>query len=832
MNSLFKINLTKSLSEGWQLNEDGSQETFDAKVPGCVHLDLMNQKVISDPFLRENEREVQWVSEKNWNYQLIFLVDKEIISRKYTKLKFYGIDTYADIYFNGVKIIEANNMFHPWEFDVSNLINLGKNNIRVQFRSPLKEIRPRMEKLDFKLPADNDQAGGTSPYTRKAPYHYGWDWGPCLITSGLWKKVELISFNSTRVEYISLNQLQCNSSIAELCVEIELFSDVKKKYIIYLEEESKNIKKQFKFNTSRGNNKFVNKIKVIKPQLWWPSGHGGQHLYNFKIRIQSDDFDETYEKRIGIRNVLIKRDKDRGGKSFAIHVNGVPIFSKGANWIPADSFTTRMTRENYKSLLGDAVKANMNTLRVWGGGIYEPECFYELCDEMGIMVWQDFMFACSLYPADNKFLKSVETEAIYQVKRLKNYASIILWCGNNEIAWAWHNWGWKDNLPKSLWEDYKLLFHKILSEICKENDPMRLYWPTSPGHMIEAPKEGQVYGRGDNHFWGVWHGGEDFDAYEKNVGRFMSEYGMQSFPELKTIKEMTNSSDLNIDSRVMKSHQKASLGNKNVIMYLEKYYSKPINFESLLVISQIMQAEAIKVAVESHRRRMPYCMGTLYWQLNDCWPGASWSSMDYRGRWKALHYAAKNFFEPVSVSIKKNNDQVEIYGVNDINHSIIAELIYEVVDFNGEIIKAFLKPIKLNPVSALKILTFNISELIDDQKKTSTLIRASLKNKSKLLSQNEFYFVKPKELQLQKPNFNFEYKASSEVVTLIIKAHTFMYKVFVICNNADGLFSDNFFDMIPNGIRKITFKKTKKSNLKYENLIFKMSSYYELVHKS
>ena len=824
-------NLVKNLSEGWQFKREGSNKFFSAEVPGCVHLDLIKHGMIPDPFFRENEKEVQWVSDTNWNYQLTFSADDKTISKKYNKLIFYGIDTYADIYFNGEKIFEADNMFHPWEFDVSKLIKGGQNRIEIQFRSPLKEVEPVMEKLDYKLPADNDQAGGTSPYTRKAPYHYGWDWGPCLVTSGLWKKVELISFNSTYVENISFNQLRCDASIAELAIEVEFFSNSKQKYHISVEEETKNIREEFEISALKGNNNFFEIIKIIKPELWWPSGHGKQYLYNFKIKIHSVDFNDAYEKRIGIRDVLIKRDKDKDGESFAISVNGKPIYSKGANWIPADSFTTRIKRENYKSLLGDAVKANMNTLRVWGGGIYEPDCFYELCDEMGIMVWQDFMFACSLYPADVKFLKSVEREATYQVKRLKDYASIILWCGNNEIAWAWHNWEWKENLPEHLWEDYKLLFHKTLPDVCKKYDPKRLYWPTSPGHTTEAPEEGQAYGGGDNHFWGVWHGGEDFDAYEKNVGRYMSEYGMQSFPELKTIKEIAHSSDLAINSGVMTSHQKASLGNKNVIMYMEKYYSKPINFDSLLKISQLTQAEAIKVAVESHRRKMPYCMGTLYWQLNDCWPGASWSSIDYKGRWKALHYAAKNFFQPIYISIKQVKNNIEIYGMNDINHPFKGDLVVQVLDFNGESLSTLKKSIKLKSVSASKILTFDVGELIDDEKINRMLIRASLNNKIKQLSQNEFYFAKPKELQIPKPRFDFEYKILNGEVEIIIKAHTFIYKAFIICDKSDGLFSENFMDLIPGELKKVKFKKGKKSDHKLEDLTFIMKSYYELVHK-
>ena len=443
-------NFILDLSSGWEFKNHNSDEFLSAKVPGCVHLDLLNHNLIPEPFFGLNEKELQWISDNNWVYRLKFFVDHDLISKRYKRLTFFGIDTFASVYLNGSKIIEANNMFHPWESDLNNILKLGENIIKIDFRSPLKEISPKLKNLDYALPADNDQAGGMSPYVRKAPYHFGWDWGPCFITSGLWKKVQLVGYDSFIVNTINLNQLIVDAKLGELEIELEILSKNSTKAHIYILEESLEFERKFILDINKGINNFNKVLKVINPKLWWPAGHGEQNLYNFNIRIKSNDFDMLFDKRIGFRTAKVIREKDSEGKSFTININDTSIFSKGANWIPADSFTTRLKKEDYRFLLESVVKSNMNTIRVWGGGIYEPDYFYELCDELGILIWQDFMFACSLYPANKQFLKSVENEASYQVKILKDHPSIVLWCGNNEIAWAWHNWEWIENLPEHL----------------------------------------------------------------------------------------------------------------------------------------------------------------------------------------------------------------------------------------------------------------------------------------------------------------------------------------------------------------------------------------------
>ena len=809
-------NIILSLNDKWEFRCPNGRSFLSAKVPGCVHLDLLHHNFIEDPFVGENEKDVQWVSEKNWDYRCKFFVKEDLFLKRCKQIVFNGIDTFAKVYLNKVLIIEADNMFRPWAVDISEILKLGNNILEVQFRSPLKEILPRLKNNTYNLPADNDQAGGASPYIRKAPFHFGWDWGPCLITSGLWRTVSLIGYDFFNIESFNINQLKVDLKFAEITLETEINSKIKGEAILNVMQEDLGLNKEFKIGITKGLNKVINLLKVNNPKLWWPSGHGDQQIYNFKVNILFNGSIIKLEKQTGFRSVEIIRENDSKGESFFVKVNGKPIFLKGANWIPADSFTTRLKTEDYKSLLQSAVESNMNTLRVWGGGIYEPESFYKICDELGILVWQDFMFACSLYPASKIFLDSVEKEAIYQIQRLKSFACIILWCGNNEVADAWYNWGWKEKLPNDLWNDYKTLFHSILPRICKDYDSKRLYWLSSPGHKIEPPKEGQLYGSGDNHYWGVWHGGDDFEAFDKNIGRLMSEYGMQSYPELSTIKSFYKSKKMNIKSKVMTAHQKASLGNKNVLMYIDRYYLKPNSFESLLTLSQIMQGEAIKTAVEAHRRNMPYCMGTLYWQLNDCWPGASWSSIDYNKNWKVLHYLAKHFFKTILVTVYKGKSNIEVFVINDTDKEKMCTLLIELHDFEGDKKVLFNKNLKIIPLASKRYFFHDIRELISNKDKSQLILRVYVKEGNKILSSNNYLFSRPKELKLPRPDFRIEQKKFRDRTSLKITAKTFLYKVCLTCKNQKGQFSDNYFDMVKGEVKNISFRSEVFNNDKKE----------------
>ena len=805
------------IDQNWQFMNDSEDKWYDAVVPGSIHLDLFQNQLIPNPFKRDNEKKLQWIGEKNWTYRCDFEPKKGILNKKNQVIYFEGIDTYADIFLNGEKILSPNNMFHPWEAEISNLLKDGKNELKICFRSPTKEVSDQMGKLNYQLPADNDQAGKTSPYTRKAPYHYGWDWGPCFVTSGIWRQVSISGWDCWYVIHSSIVNTKVTPHSAQLAMELEVFSEINENATILIEEPKSETLLKISIELKKGKNFFREDFSITNPDLWWPSGHGDQPLYTFSLSVESSTNHVQVLKRIGIRDVFIKRERDEKGKSFEIHINGKPIFSKGANWIPADSFTTRIKPDDYEKLIATARDANMNTLRIWGGGIYEPDIFYELCDEMGIMVWQDFMFACSMYPAHKEFLASVEREAEYQVKRLKSHPSIILWCGNNEIASGWLSWGWKEELPSSVWDDYKKIFHDLLPNVCEKLDPERLYWPSSPGHSLTPPESDQIYGSGDNHFWGVWHGGDGFDAFEENIGRFLSEYGMQSFPEIGTIMKFAEEKDLDINSIVMKDRQKASLGTGNLIKYIEDYFSPQTDFRSIVVLSQIMQAFAIKAAVEIHRRSMPFCMGTLYWQFNDCWPAISWSSVDYFGNWKALHYHAKRFFNEIIIVIHEKEERIHISVINDKHKKVESRIKFQLSTFEGLLLHEKTFDYTITEASSEVVYSFEKKRYLKGKALSDLFIHAEISKGKKVVCDNKYYFVVPKDLNLPVSNFNYEAKNVGEMISIRIQALSFVYQLYITCNSADGVFSDNFFDLLAGETITIYFTPSEKSiDLKYD----------------
>ena len=820
--------MSQNLNVGWKLHLNNKEDWIDARVPGNVHLDHLENRKIPDPFFGQNEAELQWISDEDWTYKLMFEPDKDLMERKNIILFFHGLDTYADIFLNNIKVLSANNMFHPWSANVKDVIKDGMNNLEIHFRSPLKEVSGQMNSIDHALPADNDQAGKTSPYTRKAPYHYGWDWGPCLVTSGIWKEVELIGWEDWYVDQLQIKNKNVSKDTAELEVELTVLSDISEGISVCVRESlsGKDFKKIFRMEPGANDLSFT--ISIDNPDLWWPVGHGDQILHEFFLTIETKEREEHHERRLGIRDVKIRRDKDEKGESFEIHVNGMPIYSKGANWIPADYFVERLTRDDYKRLLNDAIRANMNTLRIWGGGIYESDHFYELCDEMGIMVWQDFMFACSMYPGNDEFLDSVEKEARYQVNRLKGYASVILWCGNNEIASGWLSWGWKEELPISVWQDYKKLFHELLPKVCHELDPERFYWPSSPGHGIDQSDEDQIYGKGDNHYWGVWHGGDEFDAFEDNVGRFMTEYGMQSFPATSTIESFADKKDRVLDSAIMNAHQKASLGTGNLMKYIEDQYRVTNDFDSVTGLSQIMQAESIRFAVEAHRRHMPYCMGTLYWQFNDCWPVISWSSIDYKGNWKALHYSARNFFKPVIVSLRDLEDVVNVHVVNDRHYGLDAVVKIGLFGFNGDLLFEDSFSMEVKQFSSCIARSIDKTVLLDGRDLSTLVLRAELTSNRESLSKSHQFFKKPKELKIPPPEFEHEVKYLNGKYEITIRSSSFLYQLHFISSQVRGVFSDNYFNMLPNEVIVIEFEPYEDEQL--EELDLKIRTLYEMMN--
>ena len=798
--------LVKNLNSGWTFKKKSDYDWLEAEVPGCIHTDLLYNRKIEDPFVGLNENKLQWIADKKWIYKKSFTLDKVIFEFENIYLLFQGLDTYATIILNETQILKTNNMFHPWQIDVRNILKKGHNEIIIEFESPIHRILPKMKHMSYEYPADNDQIQKTSPFTRKAPYHYGWDWGPAFATSGIWKPVELFCYDSVYIENIFIEQSEISKESAKIDLNIHIKSEGSHNVDLKITEPKSDINITKPVNIKKGDNHLSRRIEISRPDLWWPNGHGKQPMYEFNVRINKNDFEDSMCVKVGLRDFKVNLDEDKDGSSFMFVVNGKPIFSKGANWIPADSFTTRLKKSNYKSLLTNAVSANMNTLRVWGGGIYESDDFYVLCDELGIIVWQDFMFACTLYPGDDEFLASVKKEAEYQIKRLRNHASIGLWCGNNEIAWAWHNWGWHERYPENLYtEDYKALFHELLPDVCRKLDPNRLYWPSSPGDGLTLPTEGQSFSKGDNHFWGVWHSGDELSSFSDNVGRFMSEFGMQSYPDLKTVNYFCKTKDQEINSDIIKQHQKASLGNDNVMKYILMNFNKPKDFSSFVMLSQIMAGESIKVAVESHRLNMPFCMGSLYWQLNDCWPGASWSSLDYFGNWKALHYYAKHFFAPFLICVTSDDEVLNIHIVNDNNMTEKSELLLELIDFSGELLNKHELSIDISPNTSKKVFSCSIKSFLQNHSKNNTLIKSSITLTNGDVYKNEYFFVKPKEIELPKQDFDVNVEKIDNNFIIDVTSISFLLRFYALCLNDTGSFSDNYLNMLPGQKNKIIF---------------------------
>ncbi|MCP4910704.1 MAG: glycoside hydrolase family 2 protein [Bacteroidetes bacterium] len=807
------------INQNWTFKNISDSIWMPADVPGTVHTDLINNNIIEDPYYRLNERNVQWVDKTDWEYRSSFFVGNNLLSKDVIELRLNGIDTHSDIYINGNKVIETNNMFTKWIVDCKKYLKYGKNSIKVILRSAINIGLDKRAKLGFTLPgAENDQSeiGGLGDtkvcvFSRKPGYHFGWDWGPRLVTSGIWQNIELVAWNLANIDNIYIKQNKIDTEIADLEFTVEIES-VNKKNITLITLIDDSIINSRKINLIPGFNNISYPITISSPELWWPNGLGDQRLYNVEIQLRdNENLISKKNQSLGLRTIEVVQDKDSIGASFYFKVNGFPVFMKGANYIPQDIFLNRPSNEDYNYLINSAKDANFNMLRVWGGGIYEKDIFYDLCDKAGILVWQDFMFACAMYPGNEEFLENVKREAIQNVKRLRSHPSIAIWCGDNEILSAWNRWGWKEDVYEnqgadivdSVWYAYEDIFHKILPKVVEEYDSTRLYWSSSPSSGFGELENGKS---GDNHYWGVWWGKEPFDKYEEFIPRFMSEFGFQSFPTFKSVKKYTTEEDWNIYSPVMKSHQRSSIGNATIEEYMKRDYHIPENFEEFLYVGQLLQAKGIKMGIEAQRRAMPYCMGSLYWQLNDCWPVASWSSIDYYGNWKALHYEVRNAFKEVIISTEIRDDNLNLYIVSDKLLDTEATLELTLMDFNGRIIKSINEDIIINANSSKVYNKVDISSLTNNLNKSQLLLLSKIKSKDSVIIDLDItYFVSPKNLLLTSPKIDYEILDWDKKSFVIEVSTDVLAKNVFLQYEAEGQFSDNYFDIPPNESVRIIF---------------------------
>ncbi len=796
------------LKNNWKVKNPGRVIDIPAKVPGCVHTDLLAAKIIEKPFFRDNERKLQWIENENWLYCTTFRVSPELLKNERVILRFNGLDTLATITLNGKKLAKTDNMFRIFEFEVKGLLKKGQNRLEILFTSTLPYLRKENKAAGYGSFPVMDYERVSQGLLRKMQSNYGWDWGPRLATCGLWRKVELIAFSTARLkELLILQEHQKNS----VNLKIKLILDIENLYTFRTV-----IAVSYRGKMVAALNQEVNtgvkelEINIRNPEIWWPNNLGAQPLYEVEVKLydEKNRLLDNKKKRIGLRELTVIREKDANGESFYFRVNKVPFFVKGANWITPEPFPSAVTYNTYKKLLLDAKAANMNMLRVWGGGVYEHDEFYDLCDELGICVWQDFMAACLPVPVyKTEFIESFCKEAEDNIKRLRHHPSLALWCGNNELEQGHSANGAEKG--KMRWKDYIELFDIGLHNVVKLNDPERLYWPGSP-HSPSGERAAHANPKyGDSHVWNVWHGGATFEYYLSCRHRFVSEFGFQSFPELATVESYTLPKDRDIESGIMKHHQRCGAGNNLILDFINRYFKPAKDFEALLTLSQIMQSMGIDSGVEHFRRIMPVCMGTLFWQLNDCWPVASWSSIDYYGRWKALNYAAKRFFAPLLVSgvYEDRTKTVRIYAVNDQKNKARAKISWALCSLDGVKLLTGSKTVSLLPGASVAAKVLNVKYLVKKFSKNNLVLFITLACEKEPVSENIVLFAKPKDINLERPEILCTAKKiGKETAVINLTTDKPALWIRLKTKNPDIRFSDNFFHLEPGKIKVITAK--------------------------
>lgn len=780
------------LNNGWSFRKVGSNENWQkALIPGTIHTDLMATGRISDPFLGCNNLNLSWIDEADWEYMLNVKLDESQLKNKHLDLIFEGLDTYADVYVNNKIALRADNMFRKWIVNCESLLKVGKNSIRIVFNSALNEVKRKSKEIPYLLP------GGEWAWVRKSPYHFGWDWGPRFITCGIWKPVYLRTWSDFRITDIQINQDKVSTKRADLTAIVSIESASHQEVDIYVNNGDNGLVRT-KQQLEVGINPIKIPFKINNPKLWWSNGAGKPYLYSFDFNIEGKTQSQKRSVSYGIRTLDLVQEKDSIGKSFFFKLNGTPIFMKGANIIPRHSFLPSTSNEKMKELLTDAANSGINMLRIWGGGTYEEDHFYSLCDSLGILIWQDFMFAGSMYPGDSSFLANVKEEVNQQVIRLRNHPCIALWCGNNEVDEAWNNWGWQKqyNMSKSdstkIWSDYAKLFHQLIPEVLVKNDPLRPYWASSPKNGWGRAKS---MTEGDSHYWGVWWGLEPFSTYKRKIPRFMSEYGFQGYPDARTVQQFSNDGKSSPDSAELLCHQKHSVGYQTIDKHIQREGLRASSLEQEIYLSQIVQCIGYRTAIESHRLAKPHCMGTLYWQLNDCWPVVSWSSIDFNNRWKAVHYTIRDAYKQILLATKIDKNGIVVNAVSDYLTPVKGTLKTKIFDIQGSVIKEWRQKITIKPNSSEPIQSIPYEFSKSDSSKLFVVTEFVTKSGERF---NSYTFnCNPGSLKLLNPEIAFREESSEDGNYIILTCkHPVLY-VQLSSLAAEFKVNDNYFNMLP-----------------------------------
>ena len=803
---------------------EGKEYQANAVVPGCIHTDLLNAGLIPDPYYRDNEDKLQWIGESDWLYHRDFILTREQLDKKHLVLHSEGLDTFAEVKINGTVVGTTDNMYRTWEWDVKQLLQVGDNHIEILFKSPIPYGKEQQKEhyLHHTGIGDHRIEGGN--WVRKEACNYGWDWGPMLVTAGIWKPIYLLAWDSLRLTdlYVEPQVDVEESGKLKIRVNTQRFSaQPNAKIRISLKNQGQSIIEELLPLSECGELEHTFKIERIN--RWWPAGMGSQPLYDLEVALEGDQGTviEQRSKRIGFRTLELITEFDEWGQSFKFRANGVDFFAKGANWIPADTFHSRIYDHDVHDLLQSAIDANMNFVRVWGGGLYESESFYDLCDELGICVWQDFMFACSAYPVHlPEFIDSVIAEATDNVKRLHHHTSLALWCGNNELEQIHGLIG--DEPGCMRWDHYCMLFDVKLREVVRQHNPVVSYWPASE-HSPVGNRTPNIHSTdprwGDAHLWKVWHEREPFEWYRGSYHRFCSEFGFQSFPHPITIESCTEESDRSITSYIMEKHQRSPMGNQAIMAYMLEWFRLPVGFENTVWLSQILQSLGIKYAVEHWRRNMPRCMGAIYWQLNDCWPVASWASIDSLHRWKALHYEARRFFAPDMVSAIENAEtrSIELYVTSDCDTPRSAEVAVNAWHATtGELLNQQIFPI-MTPVRGSKQAAIYYQQLYKETaaSRFDLIFEIDYRIEGSSVAENMATWVKPKHLNLARPGIESSITQDADGA-LIVDLKTDIPALWVwieIEGQPDLRWSDNYFHLFPDRPRRIRVISGKSPDL-------------------
>ncbi|ANE45728.1 glycoside hydrolase [Paenibacillus swuensis] len=795
---------TIDLKGTWKMRRVCEDAWIPATVPGSVYYDLLNAGLMEDPYYRDNDIRAAKLSDYDYEYSRIFEVNSELLKHDRVFLRFEGLDTLAELHLNGRLLAKTDNMHRTYEFDVKDFVAAGENDLLIVFRSPTEYVRRKYK--ENPIWSVNGIEG--FQYIRKAHYMFGWDWGPCLPDMGIWRNVSLIGQSIAALDEVYVTQKHGEDAV-DLDIRVGIDAWTKEDYTLNVTLRTPAGEILMARQEDAQATEHIG-LQVTKPELWWPNGFGAQPLYELEVVLMSGELElGRRHMRIGLRTMTVTQQDDQWGRSFSICVNGHDIFAMGGNYIPEDQIIARTNREKTERLIQDCVAANNNCIRVWGGGYYAEDYFYDLCDEYGLIVWQDHLYACAVYDFTEEFKENIVQETIQNMKRIRHHASLGLWCGNNEMEWAWVDWDINQSLK--LKADYIKQFEVVLPELAREIDPNTFYWLASPSSFgsFEKPNDENY---GDMHDWSIWHGRKPFTDFRNRFPRFMSEFGLQAFPSMKTIDTFALPEDHNVYSYVMEDHQKHPSGIEPTVYYLSQYFKFPKDFQSFPYVSQLIQAEGVRYGVEHWRRHRGRCMGAVYWQLNDSWPVTSWASIDSYGRWKALHYAARKFFAPVLLSAWEEGVTASLHVSNESLNPFKGKVHWSLKDRASKVIREGQAAADVPALTTVSLAELDFAaELDSDEKKRRHYLEYTLVTDEGYVSDGCTIFLPAKHFELLPASLQATVEETADAFEVTVLSDVFAMFVELEMEKSDAVFSDNYFHLTGGVCRKVVALKSTLS---------------------